>query len=103
MTEILHCADKYHDHDGREYNIENDELVFYYWDTETKRCRDLKTEDVVRAVNSYEAMLETLKYCQTWFERYAPVSDLINGKSGELPMLTSVKQAIAKAKEASHD
>ena len=42
-------------------------------------------------------MLETLKDVQAWFERFAPVADLINGKQAELPMLTFVKMAIAKA------
>jgi len=43
-------------------------------------------------------MLETLEYCKTWFEKFAPVADMIDGKVGELPMLTSVKAAIAKAR-----
>lgn len=41
-------------------------------------------------------LLETLKYCQSWFERFAPTADLIDGNKGELPMLTSVKSAIAE-------
>lgn len=42
-------------------------------------------------------MLEALKFCQKWFEKWSPTADMIEGKVGELPMLTSVKSVIAKA------
>ena len=58
---------------------------------------DLESQKQADLFSAAPELLETLKYCQTWFEKYAPGAGLINGKQAELPMLTSVKKAIAKA------
>ncbi len=50
-----------------------------------------------RLIAAAPDLLETLKYCQSWFEKFAPVADLIDGNKCELPMLTSVRAAIKKA------
>lgn len=50
-----------------------------------------------RLIAAAPQMLECLKYCQKWFEKWAPTADMVDGKLGELPMLTAVKAAIAEA------
>jgi len=54
-------------------------------------------EDAARLFCAAPEMLECLKFCDKWFERFAPVADTVNGKKAILPMLECVKQSIAKA------
>ena len=58
---------------------------------------DAEGVKALRLLNAAPEMLECLKFCEKWFERFAPVADLANGKKAMLPMLDSVKQVISKA------
>lgn len=46
----------------------------------------------------YDALAETLGYCERWFATHSPTAPLINGLGdAEHPMLTSIRAGLAKA------
>lgn len=66
--EIRHSIDE-----GEEYAINEEAVIFFHYDSETKKVTDVLTSEVLSACNSYEELLEACKVTFKWFLDEDPI------------------------------
>lgn len=54
-------------------------------------------EAKARLIAAAPEMLGMLQWCESWFSKHSPTATLINGQTGEHPMLGIIREVIAKA------